>query len=140
MEQMKVVHVRLAALCAFMFLWAWVTEAEIYRWVDKDGMIHFADTVPGGAVTGLKNVSADTLPQFVPAKESAVSTQEVVSEDTQVRKKTSYSVELYTTAWCGYCKKARNFFKERSIPFKEYDIEKDRAAAMRKRKLHPAQV
>ncbi len=44
-------------------------------------------------------------------------------------------VELYTTSWCPYCKKAVNFFRSRGIPFTEYDIEKDRAAARRKQKL-----
>lgn len=33
-------------------------------------------------------------------------------------------VILYSTAWCGYCQKARVFFKENNIPFVEFDIEK----------------
>jgi len=45
------------------------------------------------------------------------------------------SVELYSTSWCGYCQKARTFFRERGISFVEYDIEKDRQAALRKQQL-----
>ena len=45
------------------------------------------------------------------------------------------TVELYTTSWCGYCQKARMFFRERGIKFIEYDIEKDPKAAYRKRQL-----
>ena len=37
-------------------------------------------------------------------------------------------VVMYATAWCGYCKKARQYFADNSIDFVEYDIEKDRAA------------
>ena len=33
-------------------------------------------------------------------------------------------VVLYATEWCGYCKKAREFFKQNNIAFVEYDIEK----------------
>lgn len=44
-------------------------------------------------------------------------------------------VELYTTSWCPYCQKARDFFRSRGIAFTEYDIEKDREAALRKRRL-----
>ena len=33
-------------------------------------------------------------------------------------------VVLYATDWCGYCKKAREFFKQNNIAFVEYDIEK----------------
>jgi glutaredoxin len=37
-------------------------------------------------------------------------------------------VVMYATAWCGYCKKARKYFRENRIAFVEYDIEKDSAA------------
>jgi glutaredoxin len=37
-------------------------------------------------------------------------------------------VVMYATAWCGYCKKARQYFTDNDIEFVEYDIEKDRAA------------
>lgn len=47
-------------------------------------------------------------------------------------------VELYTTSWCGYCKKARAFFRERGISFTEYDIEKNQYAAYRKQQLDPS--
>ena len=53
----------------------------------------------------------------------------------QVAKRDVPKVELYTTSWCPYCKKAANFFRSRGIPFKEYDIEKDKAAARRKKQL-----
>lgn len=33
-------------------------------------------------------------------------------------------VVLYATAWCGYCKKARELLAENNIPYFEYDIEK----------------
>jgi len=44
-------------------------------------------------------------------------------------------VELYITSWCPYCQKARDFFRAKGIPFTEYDIEKDKEAAIRKRHL-----
>lgn len=33
-------------------------------------------------------------------------------------------VVLYSTSWCGYCKKARSFLEKYNIPYVEYDIEK----------------
>ncbi len=38
-------------------------------------------------------------------------------------------VTLYSTTWCGYCKKVRNMFAHHDIPFKEIDVEKDPGAA-----------
>jgi glutaredoxin len=45
------------------------------------------------------------------------------------------NVELYTTSWCSYCRRAREFFRSRSIAFTEYDVEKDREAAVHKHDL-----
>lgn len=33
-------------------------------------------------------------------------------------------VVLYSTEWCGYCRKARAFFEANNVPFIELDIEK----------------
>ncbi|MCW8982835.1 MAG: hypothetical protein OQK13_02220 [Gammaproteobacteria bacterium] len=38
-------------------------------------------------------------------------------------------VVMYSTEWCGYCKKARKYFNKNSIRFADYDIEKDPVAA-----------
>ncbi len=37
-------------------------------------------------------------------------------------------VVMYATDWCGYCKKARQYFAENGIDYVEFDIEKDRSA------------
>lgn len=44
-------------------------------------------------------------------------------------------VELYTTSWCPYCKKAEAFLKANDIAYVNFDIEKDKAAARRKMQL-----
>ena len=47
----------------------------------------------------------------------------------------SKSVELYTTSWCPYCRKAEAFFDKSGISYISYDIERDKAAAKRKQQL-----
>ncbi|PLY00081.1 MAG: NrdH-redoxin [Desulfuromonas sp.] len=47
------------------------------------------------------------------------------------------TIELYTTAWCPYCLKAKAFFDERNIPYIVYDIEKSPEAAAKKEQLAP---
>lgn len=44
-------------------------------------------------------------------------------------------VILYSTAWCGYCKKARALLNENNIPFYEYDIEKSEEGNAQHKKL-----
>ena len=44
-------------------------------------------------------------------------------------------VELYATSWCGYCKKAKQYFTENKIKYTEYDIEESLSAKMNYDKL-----
>lgn len=37
-------------------------------------------------------------------------------------------ITLYSTSWCPYCVKARQYLLRAGIPFKEYDIEKSARA------------
>lgn len=63
----------------------------------------------------------------------------VVTNDTVINDKPaqsrSNSVEIYTTSWCPACKKAKRWLSQRGIAYKEYDVEKDPAAALRMNKL-----
>ncbi len=47
-------------------------------------------------------------------------------------------IVMYTTSWCGYCRKARTLFGELGIAFQDLDVEKDRAALRAKDKLDPS--
>ena len=44
-------------------------------------------------------------------------------------------VILYSTAWCGYCEKARQLMNENDIAFYEYDIEKSDEGREQHKKL-----
>jgi glutaredoxin-like YruB-family protein len=33
------------------------------------------------------------------------------------------SIVMYSTAWCGVCKRARKYMQEQGIPFTEYDVD-----------------
>jgi glutaredoxin 3 len=39
------------------------------------------------------------------------------------------NVKIYTTPTCGYCHQAKQYLKDRGVPFTEYDISHDRQAA-----------
>jgi glutaredoxin len=42
---------------------------------------------------------------------------------------------MYSTSWCGYCKKAKAFFRGQGVSVTEYDVETDKAAAIRMKRL-----
>ena len=35
------------------------------------------------------------------------------------------NVIIYSASWCGYCRLAKEYFKEHDITYTEYDVEKD---------------
>jgi glutaredoxin len=37
-------------------------------------------------------------------------------------------ITIYTTTWCGDCRRAKSFLKERGVEFREVNIEEDPAA------------
>lgn len=98
--------------------------AEIYKWVDAAGKVHFSDSKPQEFVTESIDLNINSYKD--------VSYKYIVPEEVD---STSYSnnksVVMYATSWCGYCKKARQYFVQNNIQFSEYDIEKDSSAKQR---------
>lgn len=132
-----------AALLLLLLIMFGTATAGIYRWVDKKGVTHFSDNPPQKSKS---EEAVEVLPtprlryQYEENYKSKYnnpesSTEAHIPRSEEVRTRREHKVELYVTSWCGYCKKARKFFNSRRIPFKEYDIEKDRLAAARKKKL-----
>ena len=124
---------------------AGTARAEIYKWVDEKGVLHFGDIPPQQAVPSLKVESVPIESRPTPDLNQ---TQPVVQPNKPLVPLPSPSaepapeyeeaeVELYTTSWCGYCRQAREFFHLRGIRFTEYDIEVDEEAARRKQEIDP---
>jgi glutaredoxin len=84
--------------------------AEIHKWRDRDGKIHFGDKPPAAAAT-----EQITVKPNVYASPSIEALSEIFSQNEKV--------VMYGTTWCGYCKKARKYFSANGIRYKEYDIE-----------------
>ena len=44
---------------------------------------------------------------------------------------------MYATAWCGSCRRAREYLSYNSIPYTEYDIDADEDAKKRLAEINP---
>ena len=84
---------------------------DIHRWKDENGNIVFGDKPPAAVDSAL-----------VLVKPNVYKSPNI--ERLEAELKPSSGVVLYSAVWCGYCKKARNYFTANAIPFKEYDVEK----------------
>lgn len=85
--------------------------AEIYKWTDKNGKVHFTDNPPNNQQVEKVEVKINTY--------TAVEIKPLVERLGRKDK-----VVLYTAAWCGYCKKAKKHFQKKRIDYVAYDVEK----------------
>lgn len=90
-------------------------DAEIYKWKDATGKVHYGDAPPDNPHLGAKAVQVE-VNGYTPTQ---YNTDLFKSSGKQFP-----HVTLYATRWCGYCKKARQYFKANHIQYTEFDIEK----------------
>jgi len=125
-----------------------MSSAEIYKWIDENSVIHYSDSpgqiIPEPAEDKNKEIQspdpapADTAPLPDESRKGTLDPDFFNSlnepREDAVAAKTP-TVEIYETSWCGYCKKAKKFFRSKGIDFIAYDIEKDPQAARRMMKM-----
>ncbi len=99
----------LALLYASTLLCVQVANAEVYKWVDERGQVHYTDQPVG--ITGI--TSAVDLPINTYAAPQIL--------DSTYR---SSGVVMYSASWCTVCRKAGKYFRQIGITFTEYDIER----------------
>ena len=86
-------------------------SAEILKWTDSDGRVHFGDKPPAGAETSIVEVRINTY-----ESPNIEALQEILNPKDKV--------VMYSAEWCGVCKKAKKYFRANNIPYKDYDIDK----------------
>jgi glutaredoxin len=106
----------LAAVCLFVSHTA--SAQELYRWVDKDGKVHYTQQPPARdtakAVESRKFSSAPSGTQQLPyALQQAIR---------------NYPVTLYTTPECKQgCVEARDLLARRGVPYREVSVTDERS-------------
>jgi len=97
-----------------------VSYAEIYKWVDANGKVHFSD-------------------QKSASFKSEELTLEINTYTNVAVDKSIYNVGpkvvMYSTNSCGYCKKARKYFNKNNISYTDYNIEKNAQAKRKFKKM-----
>ncbi|KJS09736.1 MAG: glutaredoxin family protein [Gammaproteobacteria bacterium BRH_c0] len=104
---------RTVTLAIFLLAATSLSQAQVYKWTDAEGKVHFSDKKPESVVAEELTLEVNTYTQVTFEKSIYDVGPEVV---------------MYATDWCGYCKKARRYFKKNNIAYKEYDIEKNSKA------------
>lgn len=93
-------------------------SAGVYKWTDAQGRIHYSDSPPPAARTTQLRLQTYSGP---------VQVSRAVGADS--------GVTIYTTEWCGVCKRAKAFFQQNGVPFREWDVEKTEYGALKFKQL-----
>lgn len=95
--------------------------AEVYKWVNDTGRVHYRDEP--SATQKFKRLAGENITRY-----DTVTFKNVLESSGATKhssRSTNGKVFIYSSAWCGYCKQARKYFKSKGIAFIEYDIEKN---------------
>lgn len=94
-----------------------IVSADIYRYVDEHGTVFYTDKPVGDDKPNRIKLQINSFSS--PKVSSFKYDPSLISE-----RKKSADVVMYSTTWCGYCRKARDYFRQQGIAFTEYDVEK----------------
>ena len=90
-----------------------LASAAVYKWTDADGKVQYSDSPPPETKSQQVNIKINSI------KGPAVVSQFHGSTAAPGKGK----VRLYTTTWCGYCKKAKAHLTAKGIPYDDVDVE-----------------
>jgi glutaredoxin-like YruB-family protein len=93
--------------------------ATLYRWVDDQGVVHVSENPPEGKMNVAQAVVGEK-----PDKEPTAPAGE--KKEFSVR---PAEITIYTTPTCPWCHKAKAWFRDKKIRYKEIDVTSDRSGA-----------
>lgn len=106
-------------LFCFVLTVQWIlpsfSHAKLYTWTDRNGNVRRTYYPPPSDQVLKDNLSGQ--------------------RSTEQKKISRNQVDLYVTSWCPYCKQAIQYFQSKGVKINVYDIEKNKNAAARKKKL-----
>ena len=99
-------------LIAFSLLaFALTAGAQLYRWTDDSGKVHYTDTPPPPNATNVQKKGSARPAEATAAVQQSYALQQAVK---------NFPVTIYTSDNCGDpCKNGLDYLKKRGVPFTE---------------------
>lgn len=95
------------------------SPAQVYKWTDSTGKTIYGDKPPDDVKKAELPIQSYDGPVEVRDWSHALK-----RKDAPASAPASSRVTMYSTSWCGYCKKARAYFAARNVSYSDVDIEK----------------
>jgi glutaredoxin len=107
-------------LFAIALLVASPALAQVFKWTDPSGKVHYGDRPPEDARKQELKISIPSYDGPVQVRDwSAVLGRKTPPASGAA----AASVTMYSTSWCGHCKNARRFFASKGIAYRDIDVE-----------------
>ena len=99
-----------------------LVDAEIFKWTDAEGKVHFGDKPPGKE--NVESLDVEAISKRGNHYQNATSshTPSTKTTDDIYRNRRSDKVVMYTTSSCGYCAQARKHFIANNVSYVEKNI------------------
>ena len=105
----------IACLVALLLITA-PSVADMYKWTDETGKVHYSDSPPAGQKAKKLDLKINSIsgPPVISAftGKAAGAGQAIATK-----------VKVYSATWCGYCKRAKAYLQARGTPFQDLDVE-----------------
>ncbi len=134
----EAIHILRSALFVILATHAGLTlaapgDTTLYKSIRPDGKTVYSDRPPNAGES--RKMTFENLPAS-PLSAATLAYLEELKKFSAANAKAavaaaapSNEVILFTTAWCGYCKKARAYLAAKRVPYREVDIETKNGAA-----------
>ena len=112
---------RWALALACLAIAALPAAAQVYKWTGPDGRTHYGDQPPGEAKKQELRIGVQSFggPAEVDTWTKVLTRPPAV--DTS--KPRSSAVTMFSTNWCPHCKRAKAYFAQKGVGYREVDIE-----------------
>ena len=97
--------------------------AQVYTWVDANGVKQFSDKPPVEQANELRTIE---VPQIDTVSVRQLPRDAIPRSRPQAA--SARRVVMYSAAWCGVCTRAKAYFRSNNIAFEERDIETSESA------------
>lgn len=113
-----------------------MVHAEIHKWADENGKVHYGDRPPVSEKIEQLEISVDSF-SSVEVRDLDESDMAILGrEQSNKQQGLAKKVVMYSTESCGYCKKAKTYFNANNVSFTELDINKSASAKRQWKKLN----
>ena len=115
----------IAFACLALFA-ASALAQPVYKWTDAQGVVHYGDRPPADAATEEVPIEPPT-PEAAAWEPAAANTSATAPGDPAAQQAATpqpLDIVMYARSDCGYCAKARKYFAQRGIGYRELDVER----------------